>query len=478
MSDRLRANTRLVVAAVVAVAVTAASPPARSAHEPRRFTIAAAGDILVHGRVADLAAAAADGPGWDFTPMLAAIEPWVASADFAICHLEGTISSTNTGLSYYPRFVAPHQIADAIAAGGWDACSTANNHGLDAGYDGIVATLDELDARGIGHTGTARTPEERLPSLYEVEGVRIAHLAFSQHFNGLAPPADKPWAANTIDVAAILDDARWAREQGAEFVVLSLSWGAEYTVDPIGYQRSVATDLLTDGAIDLIVGHHAHVVQPIEVIDGRYVVYGMGNHLSNQNVRWGPQYYATEDGLLVIAHVVESPDGGFVTESIEVVPTWVRFDDLTVLPAQDALSQGYGPPGALTTSIERTWARASLLGAPITLAADPHPAVACDGRRASILGTSHDDVIEGTDGDDVIVAGAGDDRIRARDGDDLICAGPGDDIVDAGTGRDRVWGERGDDLLDGGSILDLLIGGPGIDTCGTRPIVAVCEVGR
>lgn len=480
MNPSRSADLRRTAALLIALTLTSlmlVPGPARSQETARQFTVAAAGDILVHGRLANIAASnAAPEPGWDFWPMVESIEPWVSSADFSICALESVLSSTNTGLSYYPRFVVPNQLADAIADAGWDACSTATNHGLDGGIPGVATTLDELDERGIGHSGTARTLDERLPRLYEVEGVRIAHLAFSEHFNGLRTPSDMTWAANLADTETILADARWARQQGAEFVILSISWGWEYTVDPSTFQRQLAEELLTDGAVDLILGHHAHVVQPIDVIDGRYVVYGMGNHLSNQQSRWGPEYYATEDGLLVIAHVAEQDDGSFVTESIEVVPTWVRFEDLQVFSAQDARMIGAAPEPVLTASIDRTWERVTRLDAPgVWMSADPFRAVSCEGRRADVLGTPGDDVLEGTDGDDVIVGRGGDDVIRSWAGDDVICAGAGDDEVDAGYGTDRVWGGDGDDTLIGRSILDLLFGGHGTDTCAARAILAVCE---
>jgi poly-gamma-glutamate synthesis protein (capsule biosynthesis protein) len=455
----------------------AAAPSASSETPPRSFTVLAAGDIIVHGRLAGFAAGHAGTAGeWDFWPLMEAFEPWVSSADFSICALESVLSSTNRGLAYYPRFIAPNQLADALVATGWDACSTATNHGLDGGIPGVVTTLDELDERGVGHSGTARTPEERLPALYEIEGVTVAHLAFSQHYNGLDTPSDMRWAANVAQSEQIIEDADWAREQGAEFVILSISWGSEYTVAPSAFQQGVAEQVLGSGAVDLILGHHAHVVQPIDVIDGRYVVYGMGNHLSNQHSTWGPQYYATEDGLTVIAHVAEQDDGSFVTESIEVIPTWVRFDDLRLFSAQDARSQGVAPEWLLTASIDRTWDRVMRFDAPgVSMATDPFRAVSCEGRRATVLGTRGDDALEGTDGDDVVVARGGADTILGWAGDDVICAGPGDDYVDAGYGTDRVWGGDGDDTLVGRSVLDVLIGGSGTDECATRPILVVCE---
>ncbi|MCH7585212.1 MAG: CapA family protein [Acidobacteria bacterium] len=451
-------------------------PTAGAAPTPRSFTLAAAGDVLIHSRLADLAARnAAESGEWDFWPMLAAIEPWVASADFSICHLESVLSSTNSNLSFYPRYIAPNQIADALQAAGWDACSVASNHALDDGFDGVTATLDELDARGIGHSGTARSPDERLPSLYQVNGITIAHLSFSQHFNGLSTPKTRPWAANQIDVETILSDARWARSRGAEFVILSLHWGVEFASNPVEYQYSIARAVLQDPAVDLILGHHPHVVEPIGMVEGKYVVFSMGNHLSNQHPAWGPKYYATNEGQLVFIHVVDGPDGLAVT-SIDVVPTWVRLEDLQVFAAQDALRLGIEPERVLTRSIERTMERTLRLGvANVRLAPDPWPSVSCDGIRATILGTDSADVLTGSDAADVIVGRGGDDTIRAGPGDDIVCAGAGDDRVDAGTGIDRVYGGPGSDSLRGAGPINILFGGIGTDECWGIAIVIGCE---
>ncbi|HAX81475.1 MAG TPA: hypothetical protein DCY40_02770 [Actinobacteria bacterium] len=409
--------------------------------EPRSFTIAAAGDIIPHGMLVDAGNAHVPGPGYDFTPMVRDIEPWVSSADLSICHLEGTLSATNTGISGYPRFVGPREMADAIVAAGWDTCSTASNHAYDAGWPGVVSTLEVLDAAGLHHTGTARTEAERLPALYEVNGVTIGHLAFTYGTNGLPVDPDHPYAVNLLDADAILADATWAREHGAEFTVVSLHWGSEYHVTPTNQQAVLAETLLASDDIDLILGHHAHIVQPIDRIGHKYVVYGMGNHLSNQNIRWGPQYFATEDGLMVMVRVAERSDGGFAVEGIDLVPTWVQLGTYRVLSAADALLTGAAPLAALQASFERTSARARMLEAPnVYPAANPWPEVSCAGIRATIVGTPDDDIITGTDGNDVIVGRGGDDVIDGGAGADVICGGPGADMLTGGPGRDLLLG--------------------------------------
>ena len=262
--------------AVAAVTLPLA-PPAPAGG--RSFTITAGGDILIHRTIAQIADANAPGAGvYDFTPMLLPIEPWVGEADLAICHLEGALDPENAGLSYYPLFNAPHEVADALAAAGYDACSTAGNHTLDHGFTGLADTLAILDAAGIRHAGSARNAEERLPSLYEVNGVTVGHLAYTYGTNGLRLPEDEPWAVNLIgDGDGILEDAHWARKHGAEFVVVSMHWGTEYQTPPTAGQAALAERLLASPDIDLILGTHVHVVQPIGRVGGEVVVYGMGN---------------------------------------------------------------------------------------------------------------------------------------------------------------------------------------------------------
>jgi len=467
---------RVRIAGIAAIVIVTFALPATSQPSPMRaFTIAAAGDIIPHGMLVAAGNDYLPGPGWDFTPMVAAIEPWVSHADLAICHMEGTLSSTNTGISGYPRFVGPREMATAIAAAGWDTCSTASNHAMDAGWSGVVSTLDVLDAAGVAHTGTARTPDERLPEIYEVNGVAVGHISYTYGTNGLAVPADRPWAVNVLDADAILSDAAWVRDQGAEFIVVSLHWGLENYVPPTEGQRALAETLLASDDIDLILGHHAHVVQPVDRIGDKYVVYGMGNHLTNQFSRWGPDYFGTEDGLMVQVHVSERADGSFAVDAIELIPTWVEFRSYRVLPVTDALLTGAGPTSDLEASLEHTLSRALALSAPgVGLAQSPWPEVSCEGMRATIVGTPADDELVGTDAADVIIGRAGADRIDGGGGDDIVCGGAGADRIDGGTGRDLVSGGDGNDVLSGES-RDILFGDGGTDHCSTEAPLRDCE---
>jgi len=358
--------------------------------------------------------------------------------------------------------------AAALAATGYDACSTAGNHALDAGFDGIVGTLDVLDAAGIAHAGTARTPEERLPTLLEVEGVAVGFIAATITPNVGWPGPDLAWAVNRLDAATILADAAWARDRGAEFVIVSLHWGMEYEVGPAGWQRDLALQLLPSPDVDVILGHHTHVVSPIEWIDGEVVVYGMGNHISNIRGLADGTKIGSEDGIIVHLEVVERADGGFGVAEVSYTTTWVDPTTKRVLPALDTLrTDPAAPAWGLEAALARSEQRIGLLASDAARhSEDPWSALTCGGRRATIVGSPGRDVLVGTPGDDVIVGRGGGDAIWGLDGADVICGGDGDDALHGGDGPDLIHGDGGDDAIGGDGGHDLIRGGDGDDVLG------------
>jgi poly-gamma-glutamate synthesis protein (capsule biosynthesis protein) len=308
---------------------------ATTAPPPRSFTLAATGDVLLHMPV--MRVAEANGGGvHDFSPMFAEVSDEIAGADWAICHLETPISRDGTDLSGYPMFNAAPEIAPDLAAAGYDACDTASNHTLDRGAAGVQATLDVLDEAGLVHTGSARSADEAAnPPISEVNGVRLGHLAYTYDTNGIPLPAGQPWAVNVIDVDRVLADAAALEGRGAEFVVVSLQWGAEYQTAPTETQREQARALLASPHIDLVLGSHVHVVQPIERIGDEYVVYGMGNFLSNQSAAAGLRAQ-TQDGVIIHATVTET-DAGFRVSELRYTPTFVTRPNYVIQVADPAV---------------------------------------------------------------------------------------------------------------------------------------------
>ncbi|WP_420436594.1 CapA family protein [Candidatus Poriferisocius sp.] len=337
-----------------------AAPTATPMPAPRQARLAFTGDLLSHSPVFRQAQANGnDDLDFDYRPMFEPVRATLSDADLAICHLETPLSPDNRNLSGYPLFNAPGDLASAIAEVGYDGCSTASNHSLDQGTGGIIATLNLFDEADLGHAGMARTPQEAAtPTLYEVNGITIGHLSYTYGLNGLILPDDQTWAVNVISTDDILAEARAAIGAGADFVVLSIQWGAEYRVAPTEQQRALAKELLAGDEIDLIVGTHAHVIQPVEFIGGNYVIYGLGNFLSNQS----PQScrscpLESADGVIVQVDLVEGESGDIRVASIGAVPTWVDRRTFTIIDVGAALAGNSFPE--LTSQLEQSLARTS-----------------------------------------------------------------------------------------------------------------------
>lgn len=261
--------------------------PAPSVTSARGFTLVASGDVLPHDSIIERAHFDAGGAGHDFRPMLSGIRSVVAPADVALCHME-TVYGADGDYTGHPVFKSPPEVAQGLAATGYDGCSTASEHTLDDGPDGILRTLDAFDRAGLRHTGSARTePEARTAAVLRAGPARVAHLAYTHGADGLPLPPDRPWAVNLIDEARIVADARAARRAGADVVVVSLHWGTEWQEAPDEQQVALARSLTasrTGGRpdIDLILGTHAHVPQAYEKVNGTWVVYGMGNQIAGE----------------------------------------------------------------------------------------------------------------------------------------------------------------------------------------------------
>ena len=315
------------MAGVVGLLLASAGTGRAGAAETR-LTVAASGDFLIHQPVWQRALAYGHGRRYRFGPMLRAIRPVIARADLALCHVETPLS--NGPPRGYPSFRTPVALAAAIRATGWDACSTASNHTLDAGWAGLRRTLAVLDRFGVRHAGSYRTrAAARRPTMLRAKGVKVAFLAYTAVTNGQRVP--RPWALALARTRRILRDARRARRAGAGAVIVNLHWGAEYRHSPTRGQWALAGALTRSRAVTAVVGQHAHVVQPIRWIHGKPVVFGEGNLLSNQTAACCPA--ASQDGLIALIDMRVSRSGARASR-VRYLPTYVRHPDFTVVRAR------------------------------------------------------------------------------------------------------------------------------------------------
>ncbi len=296
--------------------------------EPVEITLAVSGDTLTHSplwRQAQRNAAANGVSGYDFTPMFADIASLVGSTDLAICHLETPIAPVGEEFSTSPRYGVPEEIVDGLVAGGYNRCSTASNHAYDRGIAGIDRTVDVLESRGLGQSGMARTPDEIEPRLFNVKGVEFSHLSYTFSYNGFELPEGLEWKSALIDTARIIADATEARRLGADVVIVSMHWGAEKVSSVTQLQRSVANEITATGMIDLVIGHHAHVLQAIEQVNGTWVLFGLGTFLSNLHT---PEYWpeSARDAAVVTLKLSVAASGDVTVDRPVVHPTWMDHD--------------------------------------------------------------------------------------------------------------------------------------------------------
>ncbi len=361
-----RGRRAVLVAAVVAASLAGSGAPTsgdgatgsfapaqRLTPPPQRATFAFTGDILTH-RPVNHAAQQSDG-SYDYAPMFARIAPLLSWADVAVCHLEQPIAPPGSPVIVGPiiHSSAP-SMATALRGAGYRRCSTASNHSLDRGVAGIDATVTALVGAGVGQSGMARSPSEAIAEVMDVNGIAVAHLSYSYHLGGSLPAAES-WRANRIDPDAIVGAARDARARGAEVVVVSMHWGASASIAPTASQRSVAQAITAAGEIDLIVGHHAHVVQPIEQVNGTWVVWGLGNMISNMPFSFWPA--STQDGMVATVAITKHHDAAVEIGRPVVYPTWYDKDNgYVVRPTSDArdLSLPLSVRNALVASEVRT----------------------------------------------------------------------------------------------------------------------------
>lgn len=345
--------------------IAAPSPqpsPVRSpspAFEPRAVTINVSGDLLWHNTLfksAVLDARAAGTEGMDFAPQLASLKPFVERADIGVCHAEVPLAPEGGPYTGYPMFGAPHETLDAIVESGWDVCTTASNHTMDKGWEGLVRTVDEFESAGILAVGTHRTEEEAsAPQIHTTDDdVKVGFVSQTYGLNGLPKSKGRDWSVALIDADTAIRSAKAAKEAGADIVAVHIHAGDEYVHSPNAQQREFAEKVTASEYVDFVFGQHAHVVQPIDKVNDKWVLYGSGNLIAQS----GPAKPYTYDGYLAEIKFVEEAPGEFVAEGVEWAPTYITKHQgsaparVHLIPA--ALEEGVGDQAALEKSAERT----------------------------------------------------------------------------------------------------------------------------
>lgn len=288
------ATAKPVVIAAATARITPSPAPTPTAQPtpppPARVTVAAVGDLMCHKYMV-LDAYDRASKTYDFLPMMMDVAPLLRGADITVGNLETPVAGEEfgyTGSAGLLNFNAPDSYLDMLEYAGFDVLTNANNHMLDKRWQGLLNTLDALDAHGFVHAGGFRNRQENeTPCLVTHEGITVAFVTATYGSNigrGAVPEEHRPWAYNDLDIEKLSQDIERARQAGADVVIASVHWGYERTQKPSAVQRSFAKELVAAG-VDCVLGHHPHVLQPIEWVEAGgnrgLVFYSLGNFISN-----------------------------------------------------------------------------------------------------------------------------------------------------------------------------------------------------
>ncbi|MDT8860405.1 CapA family protein [Alkalihalobacillus sp. MEB130] len=300
------------------------------------ITIGAIGDILLHERV--YVPAETEEGTHDFMPMLEDVGPLLGEPDFLMANFESIPGGVEIGLSTYPSFNSPHEIVTDMQSLGVDMAIAANNHTIDRGVRAVESALNFFDEVGMDYVGAYRDTEDReTDRIVDVEGIRIGVLAYTYGTNGIPIPEGHEDIVALIDPERMTTDVKQLRDK-VDIVVVHMHWGDEYIHEPNTEQQELA-QLLSEAGTDIIIGHHPHVLQPIDLLEQEdgyetYVFYSLGNFFSGQNFE-----YTDIGGLATIevTKLTEGDESTFEIHSPDIEPTLVELinDVYSVRPMAD-----------------------------------------------------------------------------------------------------------------------------------------------
>ena len=365
-------------------------------HVVSTATVAAQGDLLMHKPVFDdltkynSAVQLADG-SYDFTPVFEHLMETVRSYDYAVANLETTFGGDDFPYQGNPTFNCPDALMDTLVETGYDMLLTANNHCTDTLISGVLRTLEVVRGQGVETLGTRLSDEEARYSVVDVNGIKIGMVCYTfttsmkdgkPRLNG-GLPLEQPELVNYFsygnlegfyqEMAGIISAME---EDGAEATMLYIHWGDEYYLEE-NYRQNDIAQKMCDMGIDVIVGGHPHVVQPMELLTSTadeshktVCIYSVGNVVSNQRFGNISQIDTphTEDGALFSVTFEKYSDGTVYVAGVDVLPTWVNMYNnengktvYAILPLADERREEwaelFGLSDAVLTAAEKSWDR-------------------------------------------------------------------------------------------------------------------------
>mgnify|MGYP001028726571 CR=1 FL=1 len=243
-----------------------------------KLSLVMVGDALFHTALYE------DGKtenGYDFKEMLSFMKPIISSYDLAFYNQESILGGSDLGLSSYPRFNSPYEVGDAFLDAGFNMVSLANNHTLDRGEEAILNSVSYWKKKGIMYHGSASSWDDRNQvKVMEKNGIRYVLLSYTDYTNDIPVPVGQEYLVNVYSEEQVKKDIEAIRNQ-TDVILVAMHFGEEYSFEVTERQRQIAEFLASQG-VTIVIGHHPHVVQPVEMIENTLVIYSLGNFISAQ----------------------------------------------------------------------------------------------------------------------------------------------------------------------------------------------------
>lgn len=319
--------------------------------DPITVTVGAVGDLLIH---TPLITAAKTGDTYDFNSIFKYVGDYYKSFDYLVGNLEVTLGGTATAyIGSGAKFNCPDELVDAIMSNGMDMVLTANNHSYDTGSAGFYRTGEVLSDKGIDYIGT-HFGNAKNYKVVDIEGVKIGMINYTYQtgdlnnysLNGITLKKGDEKFINTFSYghldtfySQIEEDINNMYRDGAEAIITYLHWGNEYHLEPNNLQKTIAQKLC-DFGVDVIVGGHPHVVEPVDLISSAVsgkqtiCIYSTGNAVSNQFRQNMPNTSkkfphvgqgASEDGVIFSVSFTKKGNGEVVLSGVNAMPTWMHY---------------------------------------------------------------------------------------------------------------------------------------------------------
>ncbi|MFC4077946.1 CapA family protein [Salinithrix halophila] len=330
----------------------------KKSDSPSHLRLAVVGDLMMHDTQIQ-AGKQVDG-SYNYDSFFKEVKPWFKQADLVVGNLETTLPGESKPYSGYPLFRAPDAYGQALREAGFDLVSTANNHSMDAGEEGVVRTYRKLKKLGIEPVGTSPGPEPQEPVLVKRNGINLSFSAYTYGTNGIPLPKGKEYLVNHIQTEKIKEDIRKSKAKGADYIAVMLHFGLEYQREPNAEQKRVVKEVLESGA-DVVLGGHPHVLQPMEYPkqNGRekFVIYSLGNFVSDQVKPY------TNDGVILYLDLLKKHKEKTQLKKVSYIPTYVhKFREggtrqFTVIPINKGSEGVKTPsyPSLAERDLKRAW---------------------------------------------------------------------------------------------------------------------------